>query len=449
MTTTIRYSNLPHIRGAPVLGALPAFLHAPLKLLSEAQEKYGDIVRINMAGQPFVLITHPEDIEYVLVRNQRNYVKGYDQARAIVGNGLILNEGSSWLRQRRLIQPAFHREKIDSLVDIIVSEIHRLISDLEDNADREEKTDLYPTVARFTRRVIAKTMFGDDSTAGQRIGEAFTVTLAGMEVRLAAPPWFTRLRWISNRRFNEAKRIIDEETGKLIAARRGNTRHDDLLTMLLEARDADTGEGMTDRELRDEITTVYLAGYETTALALVWTLHLLAYHPHYLGKICNEACSVFGSRSPTAADVEGLIHARAALDESLRLYPPGWQFTRRALNPDIVGGAEIPAGTNLWLSPYVTHHRPDLWDEPYQFRPERFTDSASGSQRPSYAYFPFGGGPRKCIGYNLATTEATLALSMLARRFGSIIPEEVNRRVQPKPRTTLNLDRSLKIGFYG
>lgn len=443
----MRYSDVPHIRGAPVLGALPTFLHTPLQLLSQAQADYGDVVSINMAGQPFVLITHPDDIEHVLVRNQRNYVKGYDQARAIVGNGLILNEGSSWLRQRRLIQPAFHREKINTFVDIIVTEIDRMICELEEDSTREQKTDLYPVAARFTRRVIAKTMFGDDSTAGQRIGEAFTVTLAGMEVRLAAPPWFTRLRWISNRRFNEAKRVIDEETGKLIAARRDNTRYDDLLAVLLEASDAETGETMTDRELRDEITTIYLAGYETTALALVWTLHLLSYHPHHLEKIRREAHSVFGSRPPTAADVDDLVHARAALDEGLRLYPPAWQFTRRTLSPDIVGGAEIPAGTNLWLSPYVTHHRSDLWDDPDRFRPERFVTPAPARKQLPYTYFPFGGGPRKCIGYNLATTEATLALSMLASRFGSMTPTDANRRVQAKPRTTLHPDRSLKISF--
>lgn len=429
-------THIPQASGYPFVGSLPAFLSSPLDTLFELYTRHGDVVAVNMAGHRFVLITNPDDVEHVLVNNHENYVKGYDKARALVGNGLIMNEGSSWRTQRRLMQPAFHHSRVGSLVETISGRVSTLIERWARLTDLGKPVDLVFEMSLLTQEIIAKTMFGKDTTAGERIGAAFDETLSGIEVRLAAPDWLTSLRVLANRRFGRALRVIDDEMRELITRRAGEEEPgDDLLGMLLQARDAETGRPMSYQQLRDEVTLIYLAGYETTAVSLVWTLYLLAQHPEWLDSLAEEAEQVLPESGVTADDINNLKRCRMVLDESLRMFPPAWQFTRRSTSEDVVGGYQIGRDITLWISPYVTQRRPDLWESSSEFMPERFVGNAQDKPL-GYSYFPFGGGPRKCLGMNLALTEATLTLAQIARVF-RLTPETDFRRIHPRPRATL------------
>lgn len=428
--------TIPRLKGLPLVGNLPQFQRRPLATLLRAA-RGGNVARIDLASERFYLLSHPEHVRHVLQENPRNYVKGYDKVAVLLGNGLVMSEGSFWRRQRRLMQPAFHRRRLAGFAEVMVGETAAMLDGWEVRASTGRPLDIAMEMRLLTQRIIVKTMFGTDvGEEGERIARAFETALRGIDTRFVIPLWMTRLPLPANRRFERALSTIDEAVHRIIRERRRRGREDgdDLLGMLMKARDEETGEGMSDRQIRDEVTTIYLAGHETTAVTLAWAWYLLSKSPDVARGVREEVRRVIGDRMPGIDYLKDLTYTRAVLDETLRLYPAAWLISRKAVGEDEIGSYRIPAGQTLFLSPYVTHRREDLWPNPEGFDPDRFF-SGNGDGRPRFAYFPFGGGPRLCIGNNFALMEATLVVATVMQRYHlDLVP---GRAVEPKPKGTL------------
>ena len=412
-------AEIPVLKGYPLVGALPGFRRDALATLLNATREHGDAVRIDLGPQRFTLLSHPDHVRHVLQHNPGNYAKGYDKLRALLGNGLVLNEGESWLRQRRLMQPAFHRRRIARFAEVVTAETEEMLGRWDARSPGGQSLDVAREMTRLAQGIIVKTMFGSDvGPEGDEIAKAFDVALSGINLRFLLPLWFGRLPVPANRRFERALATLDSTVHRIVQERRREARDgtDDLLSMLMEARDEESGEAMSDRQLRDEVMTVYLAGHETTAMALSWLWYLLSKNPESARKVREEVADVAGHGALGVEHLPRLSYTRMVVDETLRLYPSAWLLSRKAIEDDRIGPYLIPAGTTLFLSPFVTHRRPDLWENPEGFDPERFAPGRDDGG-PRYAYFPFGGGPRLCIGNNFALMEATLIVASVARRY--------------------------------
>ncbi|WP_026605943.1 cytochrome P450 [Methylocapsa acidiphila] len=363
------------------------------------------------------VVNKPEYIEHVLLSNHRNYVKS-QLARTLLGpllgNGLLLSEGAFWRRQRAIAAPAFQPKRVGGFVDVMAAEAQAMA---EDWSGRREPFDVAAEMMALTLTIIARTMF---STA--IAGEIETVRQL-MDQVVAQPPNLLDLfglpRWLPRsqpKNYRAAVRAFDALVSRIIAERRAQgVDHGDLLSMLLSARDPESGEGMSDKQLRDEILTFFVAGHETTANALSWTWHLLAQYPDVEAKLRAELARVLGGRAPNFADLAELQYTRMVIEEAMRLYPPAHTISRTALREDWIGGVRIPAGAVIFINVYVTHRNPNLWPEPERFDPERFAPEAV-AKRHRFAYLPFGGGPRVCIGNGFAMAEAQTILATLAQR---------------------------------
>ena len=432
----IANAEIPVLKGYPLVGALPGFRRDALATLLNAAREHGDAVRIDLGPQRFTLLSHPDHVRHVLQQNPGNYVKGYDKLRALLGDGLVMNEGESWLRQRRLMQPAFHRRRIASFAGVVTAETEEMLGRWDAQRSGGRPIDVAREMTRLTQGIIVKTMFGSSvGSEGEKISRSFDVALSGINLRFLLPLWFGRLPIPANRRFERALATLDEAVHRIIRKRRETQGGaDDLLSMLMEARDEGSGEGMSDRQLRDEVMTVYLAGHETTAMALSWCWYLLSKNPESARRVREEVLGVAGDGALGVEHLPGLVYTRMVVDETLRLYPSAWLLSRKAIRDDRIGPYLIPAGSMLFLSPFVTHRRPDLWENPEGFDPGRFAPGREDAG-PRYAYFPFGGGPRQCIGNNFALMEATLIVASVARRYGlDLVP---GREVKVKERGSL------------
>jgi cytochrome P450 len=422
-----------------------------LDQLLALRRHHGDVVRLQLGGRVAHLIAAPDDIQHVLQGNHSNYVKGrgLDKTKRLLGEGLLTSEGEMWRRQRRLAQPAFHRHAVAGLVPIMTNTAAGLLAMWDAVPDGTER-DVAADMMRLSLDIAARTLFSSALTAEERdtVGRDLPPLLEWASDRSRA--WFDvteRLPTPSNRAVDDRIARLDAIVYRIIEERRRTgDRYDDLLGMLMAARDEDGGEGMDDRRLRDEVMTIFLAGHETTANLLAWTWMLLSLHPAIRRGVQEETDRVLGGRVPVTADADDLPYIRMVLDESLRLYPPAWAFPRRALGPDTLGGHPIPAGTQVIISPWVTHRHPALWEDPEGFDPERFTPQRAAG-RPRYAYLPFGGGPRLCIGSGFALLEATVVVAMLAGRYeldlvpGLPIVPEASVTLRPRGGLVMRLRR--------
>jgi cytochrome P450 len=428
----------PGPRGYPFIGVLPQLRSNPLQTFLDAADRYGDVVHLKAGPYHGYLLLDPANIKHVLQDNARNYHKSplYERLKDGIGNGLLTSEDSFWLRQRRLAQPAFHRQRLVAMSDAMVACTVEMLDRWDRTASAGDRIDLVAEMMALTQAIIVRTMFSTDLGAtaeivnrtwpiiNRRIGETFWSTK--LETTLPLP---------ANLRFRRALRELETVVYRIIADRR-QTRRDapDLLSMFLSARDEETGSGMTDRQLRDEVMTMLLAGHETTSLALSWTYYLLSRHPASEQGIADEVDRVIGEGRPTFTHVEHLICTRRALEESLRLYPPAWGFSRLALGDDEIGGYRIPKGSIVFVIPFVVHRRPKLWPDPDRFDPDRFAPEHE-SARPRFAYIPFGGGPRGCIGNQFAMLEAQLIVAAIAQRYRiELVPDQ---DIRPEPLITL------------
>ncbi|HEV7589122.1 MAG TPA: cytochrome P450 [Longimicrobium sp.] len=396
---------------------LPAFRRDPLRFLERLHATYGDVVRFRFGPRRLYLIAHPDPVRDVLVTHHRNFIKSraLQRARVILGQGLLTSEGEPHLRQRRMAQPAFHRERIAALGETMVAYAARA----GDGWRPGVEMDVAREMNRLTLAIAGKTLFGAEvEREADEIGAALNDALAAFK-RLTNPlgvildrlplPGTLRVRRASARLDATIYRMIEER-------RRSGEDRGDLLSMLLAARDEEgDGAAMTDRQLRDEALTLFLAGHETTANALAWTWHLLALNPAAEARLHAEL-DALGAAAARADDLPRLPFSRAVLAESMRLYPPAWAIGRQPLEDFAAGGYRVRAGTVVLMSPWVTQRDPRWWPEPERFDPDRWTPENEAAL-PRYAYFPFGGGPRKCIGEGFAWTEGILVLATLARRW--------------------------------
>jgi cytochrome P450 len=379
-----------------------------LERMKELFARFGDIYRVYAPGRRSYtyVINHPDDVKRVLVSNHRNYTKGVglDRVKILLGNGIMTSEGDFWKRQRYMMQPMFHRRVITTFAKVIDEENDRLIARWEAQAARGEKVNVTEDTSEMTLQIVLRSIFGPDleRLAQQTGGNPFDVVTkeTARDLRFAY-------------KFRQLGRVIAD----LVKRRRENgEEHPDFLGMLMTARDKETGDAMSERELIDEVMTLVVAGHETTASGLNWTWYLLSQHPDVDAKLHAELAAAPEQAAPSLAQVETLTYTRQVIDESLRLYPPGWILSRRTIGPDVLCGYEIPAGTSVMLSPYLLHRHPRYWKDPDAFLPERFAPEHE-AERPRFAYMPFAAGPRHCIGESLALYEMLMHLYKVARRY--------------------------------
>jgi cytochrome P450 len=398
----------------------------------------GPLCYTRLLGKRIYFVNDAEHVKRILLDNLANYPKSItyrNNLRPFLGDGLLISEGDFWKRQRRLAQPAFHLRRLKALAGAMAERAAALAAGWRHG----EIIDVMAAMNAVTMEIVATTLFGADVSADiDEVAQAMAV-LQEETGRISAtaffelPEFLTRPRSV---RFREAVATLDGIVGRIVAARRalGEPR-DDLLSMLLEARDEETGEGMNDRQLRDELVTLFLAGHETTAIALTWSFHLLGQTPRAEAVLQAEVDAVLDGRAaPSFDDLEKMPYARMVAEEAMRLYPPAYVFSRRAAAEDMLGEYRMPAGAHIVISPYALHRRADYWPEPDQFWPERFAPGAR-TDRPKLAYLPFGGGPRICIGNSFAMMEHAIVLAAVVGKWRlESIP---GREVKTEPRITL------------
>ncbi|TVQ95825.1 MAG: cytochrome P450 [Deltaproteobacteria bacterium] len=413
----------PGPTGLPWFGPASEKLSDPLVALPLMQREYGDAIAFRAGPWWMNVLCHPDHVQHVLQDRHRNYdkaTKGYDVLRIALGNGLLTAEGESWLRNRRLAQPAFHRRRIEALAGDMTRAAEGLRERWLRLADTGEAVDVAEEMMAVTLQIVCDTVLGARASGdvAARVSPALTVLLREANDRINAVPEMP-IGWPTpaNRRIREAIGTLDAVVEEMIAARRreaGREGHagSDLLGLLMDAEDAETGERMDDRQLRDEVLTMFLAGHETTANLLGWALRLLSEHPRIARDLRDEARGVLGGRAATMADTASLPLTDAVLQEALRLYPPAWIIGRSAMEDDVIGGYDVPAGSVVLLTPWVTHRHPAFWTNPLGFDPERWL---GGGPSHRWAFFPFGGGPRLCIGQQFALVEARILLATLVQ----------------------------------
>jgi cytochrome P450 len=403
----------------------------PLVNLPRMASRYGDVAFWRFLHVSTYFFGNPDDIESVLLTSHRSFTKGMG-TRAnpeLFGNGLLTSEGDFWLRQRRLSQPAFHRTRIAAYADIMAREADRMLSTWHDG----QELDLHREMMQTTLAIATRTLFGVDLGPKMPIVAQAMDDFIRQNAGLSIWRLFFKAPTPSRKRFLRGVRALDEIVYGIIRERRASGMGEDLLSDLLRAQDTD-GTAMTDRQLRDEVMTMLLAGHETTALALSWAWFLLASHPEAQAKLHEELQRVLAGRLPAAADVPQLVYTNRVVRETMRLYPPAWVMSRRAAEDVNIGEYFVPAGSNVVISPWVTHRDERFFPNPEAFDPDRWSMEFEQSL-PKFAYFPFGGGPRICIGNNFALMEAAILLASVAQRFEvSLVP---GRKVEPMPSITL------------
>jgi cytochrome P450 len=416
----------PHPRANPVLGSALDLRKSQIRTYERVMREHGDVVKL-VVGPPGVrfdlyCVFHPDGVKAVLAGSREGYSKGnrfYRQIAQSFGWGLLTSEGELWRRQRRLVQPLFTRRQIAAYAELMAEEA-AAVAGRWDRATRNGwSVDANAEMVGLALRVVGRAIFGDDvARAGAVLDSAFPV-LNRHTFRRAMSPLAAPASWPTpdNRRAARARRALYEVVDELIAHRqRAGADGEDLLSRLLLARDPDTGEAMDLQQVRDEALIFLLAGHETTSTALTFTLHLLGRHPSEQQLVLDELDAVLDGRPPTLDDAPALERTAMAIKEAMRLYPPAYALGRLSVTENEVGGYSIPAGAYVVVSQFATHRHPQFWDDAEAFDPARFTPEREGA-RHSHAYFPFGGGPRACIGSHFAMLEATMAVALLLQRF--------------------------------
>ena len=404
------------------------FARRPVDWLTRAAG-YGDIARVHALGYDIYLLNHPDYVRDVLVTNRRNFDKGQTLRllKGLLGEGLLTSEGDVHLRQRRLTQPAFHRQRVAGYAATIIDYARRLGAHWTDGARRDIAQDM----RTLSLGIVAKTVLDADIDGENvQLSDALNALLRWGE-RVTLPPAvagaMNRLPLPSTQAYNTARAYLNGLIEGLIHERRATgADRGDLLSMLIQARDED-GDALSDEEVRDEALTFFLAGQETTALALTWTWYAIARNPEVEAMLHDELGRVLGGRAPTAADMPALGYTNRVFSEVLRLYPPAYVLTRRVVEACEIGGYPIAADSGIVISPYTMHRRPDYFPDPERFDPERWTPAVVET-RPKFSYFPFGGGPRVCIGEPLARLEAPLVIATLAQEWRVQLPPNQNVR---------------------
>lgn len=431
--------TLVDVPGAvPLLGHLPGFKKRPLETMAGWWRQYGDALRFRLGPKTFYLFSHPDLTEDILVKQSDRFVKVYNPRRPhglalVLGNGLVTSSGEVWKRHRRIIQPIFHRSRMAAMANRMAQVGEQRVAAWGNQPDRT--IDIAAEMMQLALEVISQTMFSTSMTQHiDRISHALQVSIKyafdSFSNPLSLPLWVPTAR---NREFRSVMQFMDGLMyGLLAERRRSGVQHADLLDLLLQARDEETGKGLSDQELRDEALTIFAAGHETTANALAWTWYLLATHPEAKARFHEEVDRVLQGKTPNADDLQQLPYTRAVFDESLRLYPPAPAVHRKAATGTTVGGLSLPEGAFVLVGTYNLHRHPDFWQNPEQFQPERWLDGERQAAR--YAYLPFGAGPRACVGIHFASVEGPLLLALIGRRYDLQLAQD---HVEPHLMVTL------------
>jgi cytochrome P450 len=428
-----RPQALPGPQRYPVLGMLPHLRKGPHVFFLRTALQHGGVACLGRPDR--LLVSHPDAVRHVLVENHRNYIKGKytERLRILIGNGLPVADGESWLQQRRLMQPAFHRQHLAAWASGIADLTAATLEQWQRKSARP--FDIAAEMRQLTQQIIVKLLFGAevDSAEADAVGRAFAEITEYINYRetslLPLPASWPIAR---HRRLKQAQRLLDQFVHHIIDQRRANASGDsaDLISMLLAAQDEETGAGMSDQQLYDEVRTIFFGGYDTTSNALAWVWYLLAQHPDVEQRLQHELDTVLAGRAPAYQDLAKLTYLRMVIEEAMRLYPPAWITVRTVVADDQIHGYRVPAGAKVLISPYVTHRLPAFWEQPEAFDPERFRPERAGARHRG-AYIPFGVGPRLCIGSNLAMLEAQLIVATMAQRYRlSLVP---GHSVQARP----------------
>lgn len=411
-------TEIPTLPSRGYMGHLNEIQRDPLELFLRAQG-LADMVHLKIAHMRPVLIFHPEQIHHVLVTNPGNYLKktrGYDHMRFVLGRSVLTSDGEFWKHQRRIMQPAFHRRRIATLGHTMSAAALQLVERLRGHPEGTP-LDVAEIIMGITLQIAGETMFGaDTSDMNAIVLESLTEIQKGFKRNTySAIPLAEWIPTAANLRYHRARSAMNQVVFRIIQQRRAqSTPSPDLLGLLMEP--PEDGDPMNDQQLRNEVLTMLLAGHETVASLVIWGLHQLSLHPDCQRRLEGEFDTVLAGRCPEMSDLSDLVYTRQVLHETLRLWPPGWAIGRVPQEADEIGGAVIPRGRVVYMSPYVTHRHPEFWDRPHVYDPDRWeTDPLSGKH--SLAFFPFGGGRRKCIGDRVAMLEATIVLATLCQHY--------------------------------
>ncbi len=430
-TRAVQAKVPPGPKGHPILGVMPEFNRDMLGFIERLQA-FGDVVRARFFYVDAYFLYNPDDIDYILATNAKNFVKAMSLRSnffaRLLGKGLLTSEGDFWRRQRRLAQPAFHRQRISAYGAVMVQYTQRMMAGWQTG----EKRDIHRDMMRLTLEIVARTLFNADvSGDADRVGTILAEIVKPFASQ-ATLKWIldNRLPTPAHLRFHRSARQIDDIVYRIIAERRASQRDEgDLLSMMLQVQDED-GSQMTDAQLRDEVMTLFLAGHETTALTLSWSWYLLALNPEAEHKFHHELDQVLAGREPSLADLPNLKYTEKIVKESMRLYPPAFGVGRQAINDCEISGFRIPAKAQVFAFQWVTQRDPRFFDEPKEFLPDRWTEEFA-AQLPKYAYFPFGGGPRACIGNTFAMMEIVLCLATIGQKYRFSLVADENVEILP------------------
>jgi cytochrome P450 len=423
--TAVPLRPIPGPKGLAKWRTIGQLARRPHEFYLELATTYGDIVLLDFPLETAVLLAHPDYIEHVLHHNYRNYVKQtgrWRTMRQIWGNGLVMSDGDFWRRQRQRIQPAFHAERVDAHLALFVEEATATLVSWEAAARAGETRDVYRDMRACSLRALTKAMFGSD-VAGKT--ESITTALDAIHAYvnpvslmslLDPPKWVRRLLTPGYSKFEAAVQSLNDTFDGILRRRRaGDQTAADLLGLFMVATDEEVAEVMNHKELHDEMMVILMAGHETAAVAAAWAFYFISRTPDVERRLHQEIDAVLGNRLPTLDDIKKLTYTRMVIEETLRRCPPIYAFDRKAENDDVVDGYKIPRGATVGISSYAMHHHPKYWDRPEAFDPDRF-DAVRSAARPDYAFFPFGGGPRRCIGFRFAMLQVTALLATLCRR---------------------------------
>jgi len=442
----------PNLPANFLLGNILDLRKDPLGFMTNSAHEYGDVVKYRLAHHSFYLVTHPDGVQRVLQDNYKNYTRSgsviWDALKPAFGSPLIVSDGDSWFYRRRIMQPVFIHRHVAEFSMLMTQKASAMLDAWQPFADDSQPLDIVKALGQVTLNILMASLFGvDDPQQAKLLGEATLIQNEDAILRsstLFYPP--PGVPTPHNLRLRSAILTLERSIYALIADHRKNPdAYKDLLALLMQARDEETGEGLSDKQLRDESASLYFAGYGTTANTLAWTFYLLAQHPHVMQRLRNEIDSQIGKRTPTMADLPNLPYSQMILSEVLRLYPPGWVSVRRVIADDEIRGFHIPAGSNVTISAYVTHRHLDYWEAPDRFDPERFApEAAKGRSR--FVYFPFLAGPHQCLGKDFALLQAQIILIMVAQRYR--LDPMPNHKVEPEPLITLRVRGGLPMMIH-
>lgn len=447
--SSLRLKTGPILQGYPFVGILPDLITSnPLQFLQKVTRKYsGEVVALEIGPIQAYLVTHPDHVQYVLNENWKNFGKGklmWDAVRLVIGDSIATNEGESWFQSRRLMQPVFTANQVNGLTEIIVNILADALARL-DVASKGKVIDMDKEMMLLGQSVMLGTMFGSslDRVQGRAVADALDVAVRVVSRRVFLSFLPKQFPLPGERTLRKALKTIDDIILSIIHQRRQSGEdHGDLLSRLLVAYDAETNRGMNDQQLRDECVTAFLGGFDTTSRALTWLWYMLDEHPEVERKLRTEIDSVLGKRRPTSADLPKLRYTKMVIQEILRQHPTTWFMPRVALTDDVIGGYPIKGGSTILLSPYITNHLPEFWEQPEAFDPERFAPETSKQHHP-FAQFTFGGGPRYCIGKHLALLQMQLIVAMIMQKYQ---PNRVpGHPVEIRPGVNLQLRHGLKM----